>query len=225
MSQDDEVAELLRHAPVAEQARRNLIALMSAEDRFFHGLGHLAALWRRHRQFAAGEGLATPEIETRLASAIAYHDSIYRFGARDNEELSAQYWLRASADAGLAEADRLWVAETIRATRDHLGYRPDGPPSTGPSQWSEASQSEKARLWMLDLDLASLGDPPDVYDRNTALLRREAALLSDDEWSAGQAAFLGRMLAAPFIFRSPTWSRLCEVSARRNIARQLGLEG
>jgi predicted metal-dependent HD superfamily phosphohydrolase len=219
----DEVADLLRHVPVTEQAKRKLIDDMRSANRVYHVLGHLAALWRRHRLFGAAEGLATPKIEMLLASAIAYHDSVYHWGDRDNEELSAQYWLRSSAEAGLAGSDRLWVADTIRATRDHLAYHPEGASSSGPGSWSAASPGERARLWMLDLDLASLGDPPDLYDRNTAQLRAEAAHLSDAEWNAGQAAFLGQLLASPFIFRSPTWSRLCEASARRNIARQLGL--
>jgi predicted metal-dependent HD superfamily phosphohydrolase len=105
-------AALLAHIPVDGSAKSELSAMMAQLDRFYHGKAHLAQLWRRHRRFAAAEGLSAPGIETLIACAIAYHDCVYDGRRHDNEERSAETWMRASADTSLSEEDRRWVAET-----------------------------------------------------------------------------------------------------------------
>ena len=186
--------------------------MMETDDRHYHGVGHLALLWRRHRLYAAAESLRAPDIETLIACAIAYHDSVYERGRRDNEERSAEVWMRASAGAPLSEADRNWVADTIRATADHVAY-PD-PVATAPLR-------ERARVWVLDLDLTPLGEADADFDRNTELLRLEVPHLTDAQYDAGRLAFLRRLSNAPLVYRTPTLAAQFEAQARANFARQL----
>ena len=42
------------------------------------------------------------------------------------------------------------------ATKDHLAYAPDAKAAS-----AEARLRERARAWVLDLDLTPLGEPPD----------------------------------------------------------------
>jgi predicted metal-dependent HD superfamily phosphohydrolase len=207
----DDFRALLAQIPLEEAAKRDLSAMMGAPERFYHGVGHLALLWRRHRLYAAEAGLTAPEWERLIACAIAYHDCVNEGGRHDNEQRSAEVWLRASARSGLSDEDRNWVADTIRATSDHLAY----PNAT------KASPSEQARLWMLDLDLTPLGETAADFDRNTELLRREVPHLTESEWDAGRLSFLRRFAAAPQIYRTPALAAVFEVQARANIARQL----
>ena len=153
---------LLARVPLPQRAKSELTAMMESDDRHYHGVNHLALLWRRHRLYAAAEGFDAPEIETLIACAIAYHDCVYARGRRDNEERSAEVWLRASAGSSLSDEDRQWVADTIRATADHLAY---------PDPAADAPLRERARLWVLDLDLTPLGEADADFDRNTELLR------------------------------------------------------
>jgi predicted metal-dependent HD superfamily phosphohydrolase len=159
-------------------------------------------------------GLADPAIDTLVACAIAYHDSVYDHSRSDNEDRSAEFWLRASAGSGVDDEDRQWVAQTIRATKDHLAYAPDAKAAS-----AEARLRERARAWVLDLDLTPLGEPPDVFDGNTRLLRAESGHLSDEAWEASMLAFGRRFLAAPRIYRFPELAAIFESSARRNLAR------
>ena len=218
MTRDEEdYAELLAHVPVSDSLKVELSAKMSAPNRFYHGIGHLAQLWRTHRSYAVEEGLTSPEIERLLACAIAFHDCVFDSSRRDNEAFSAKFWMRASVGSPLDAADRLWVAETILATRDHLGYDA----AKRVENTAVARLRERARIWALDLDLTPLGRSPAEFDLDTALLRSEAAQMTDAEWEAGRLSFFRRTAQAPQIFRSPTLAAIFEAPARSNLARYL----
>ena len=203
---------LLARVPLSGGAKAELSAMMASDERHYHGVGHLALLWRRHRLYAAAEGMDAPEIETLIACAIAYHDCVYERGRRDNEARSAEVWLRASAAAPLSEPDRNWVADTIRATADHLAY---------PDPAADAPLRERARVWVLDLDLTPLGEADADFDRNTELLRLEVPHLTDAQYDAGRLGFLRKISAAPRVYRTPTLAAEFEAQARANFARQL----
>jgi predicted metal-dependent HD superfamily phosphohydrolase len=203
---------LLQRVPLPQRAKSELTAMMETDDRHYHGVGHLALLWRRHRLYAAAEGFDAPEIETLIACAIAYHDCVYARGRSDNEERSAEVWLRASAGSSLSDEDRAWVADTIRATADHLGY---------PDPAAAASLRERARMWALDLDLTPLGEADADFDRNTELLRREVPHLTDAQYDAARLGFLSKFSDAPRVYRTPTLAAQFEAQARANFARQL----
>jgi predicted metal-dependent HD superfamily phosphohydrolase len=207
-----DVSALLARVSLSDRAKAEVTAMMETTDRHYHGVGHLALLWRRHRRYAAAEGLDAPAIETLIACAIAYHDCVYERGRRDNEERSAEVWLRASAGASLSDEDRQWVADTIRATADHLAY---------PDPAADAPLRERARVWVLDLDLTPLGEADADFDRNTELLRLEVPHLTDAQYDAGRLGFLRKISAAPRVYRTPTLAARFEAQARANFARQL----
>jgi predicted metal-dependent HD superfamily phosphohydrolase len=212
---------LLAHVPLPDGAKSELLAMMEGKNRHYHGVGHLALLWRRHCRYGAAEGLREPHIETLIACAIAYHDCVYQTGARDNEERSAETWLRASAGA-ISEGDRLWVAGTIRATADHLAYPAKASTrDEAERQWRSAPLLERARLWVLDLDLTPLGELAADFDRNTDWLRLEAPQLTQAQFEAGSRGFLKHLADAPQVYRSPTLAAQFELQARANFAREL----
>ena len=119
------------------------------------------AVLRRHRLYGSVEALTRPDIEPLIAGAIAFHDLIYQIGASDNEYTLGRFWLRTSAGSAFSDADRTWVAETICATRNHLDYEPNW------SAGEAARLRERARLWVLDLDLSALGENAGYFARAT----------------------------------------------------------
>lgn len=207
--------DLLEATPLADEAKDRLFQEMSRPERHYHGVDHLESLWRLHRRYAQAAGLAGAENDRLVACAIAWHDSVYDTERADNEDRSAELWLAASAGAPLAEADRRWVAGTIRATKDHLAY--------APAPGSAATLRERLRLWVLDLDLTPLGAPPEAFDRNTRLLRLENGRKSDEAWRKGVTAFRQRFLDAPRIYRTPALAAIYEAPARRNLERPLAV--
>ena len=208
--------DLFEHVPVDEPAKDRLFAEMSRPGRLYHGVAHLETLWRRHGLYSAEAGLDGSAPTALLACTIAYHDSVYDVRRDDNEARSAQVWLRESADSRVSEEDRAWVAATISATSDHLAYHADASVS-GPT----AELREKARVWMLDLDLTPLGETAEKFDENSRLLRVEFAHLSAAEWEASMLEFRRRFLEAPQIYRTPALAARFEAAARSNLTRPI----
>jgi len=207
----DGADSLLAALPVARSAREDLRRRMSAADRRYHGLAHLAALWSRHRVLGRGTEFHAPPMERLIAGAIAFHDAVFDPTLADNERASAALWRDAAGAAGMLQRDEVdWVARTIEATSDHLGA-PD----------AQRTPLERARLWVLDLDLTPLGEPPARFARNARLLRAEHAHLDDAAWERQSLGFLARLQAAPRLFRTPAIAAAFEARARTNIARVL----
>jgi predicted metal-dependent HD superfamily phosphohydrolase len=181
---------------------------MATSRRHYHGLMHLATLWTRHRRFGIGTPFLAPAATRLIACTIAFHDAVYDATQSDNEYRSALLW-RRYAPADLSGADVDWVGATIEATVNHLASH------------DAASQRARLRLWLLDLDLTPLGEPAELFARNTRRLRAEYRHLRDTEWQSGRLAFLRKLQAAPVLFRTAPLAAAFEQQARRNIAREL----
>jgi predicted metal-dependent HD superfamily phosphohydrolase len=219
--QSQALGNLLDKVPIDEAAKINLVARMTTSDRFYHGVDHIVLLWDRHRAYSAQAGFDGEEMDRLIACAIAFHDCVHDGRRQDNEERSAKVWMDASRRSSLSKNDRLWVAETIRATRDHLSYPQTATMDSSPLRDAGDSLRERARIWMLDLDLTPLGETPAEFDRNTLLVRRESPYLSERQWDERLLGFFQRLLDAPRIYRSPTLEAVFEAPARRNLKRAI----
>lgn len=138
--------ELLSAARLPEPARHAVLRRMGMPHRHYHGLGHIAVLWTRHRRYGTGTPFLAPAANRLVACAIAFHDAVYDGTRRDNEHRSALLWQRY-APHDLSRVDVGWVSDTIEATANHLVVH------------DAATQAARLRLWLLDLDLTPLGDP------------------------------------------------------------------
>jgi len=199
---------LLSTAALPEAARRAVLQLMATPRRHYHGLGHLAILWTRHRRFSGGTAFRAPHASRLIACAIAFHDAVYDATRRDNEHRSALLW-RRHAPADLSRADIDWVFQTIEATADHLAPR------------EVHTARDRLTVWMLDLDLTPLGEPAEQFNRNTRWLRMEYRHLPEAEWQRNRLAFLRKLQSAPALYHSAPLAAAFEQQARRNIAREL----
>lgn len=210
----DALEAMFALVPVAPPEIVALRARMADPARHYHGLGHLALLWRRHASLGAGSPLTRSPWHRLVACAIAYHDAIYDPTRRDNEARSADLWRAALPTLPPIEID--WVAGTILATADHLGAMPD--PAMSLEAWA-------ARLWVLDLDLTPIGEAPAGFMANTAALRAEFAHLQEAAWEAGRIGFLRSLAERPAIYRSPAIAAAFDRPARANLARELAAAG
>ncbi len=199
---------LLQTADLSATTRAEVLQRMSTPERHYHGLGHLGALWSRHRKYAHGTEYASAPAARLIACAIAFHDLVYDPARDDNEMRSAALW-RRSVPSGLTDCQSRWVADAIEATAHHLSVTDD------------STASARLRLWLLDLDLTPLGEPSTVFARHTQALRREYTHLSDRQWESRRIGFLRQIRAAPQIYRCPPLALAFEQQARANIACEL----
>lgn len=178
---DAAYADLARH--YAEPARR------------YHTLRHI----RRCLRDLDAVRDAVPDPDA-VELALWCHDVIYRPGARDNEQRSAD-WFRRWADGRVASGDP--ICEMILATK-HSGV-PAG---------------LDARF-AADIDLAVLGSPRSRFREDGTRLRAERPDLDDRAYDLLERGLLARLLARPRIYHTDFFHARCEARARLNLAWRL----
>jgi len=201
--------DLLLTAALPAQVQFDLLRRMGSPERHYHGLDHLAALWIRHKRYGVGTPFVSRRLSRLIACAILFHDAVYDPTRTDNEQRSAALWEK-SAPMGLSRRDVDWVANTIRATADHLAPYP------------VRTLRQRARRWLLDLDLTPLGDEPGTFDRNTRALRAEYRHLAEPEWRHQRTAFLRKVQNARGLYHSHPIAAAFAPRARRNLSRAVG---
>jgi predicted metal-dependent HD superfamily phosphohydrolase len=155
-----------------------LIERYMEPHRFYHTLQHIEG----------GLEVYYATVSTPLSRphffAWAYHDSAYDTKASDNEERSAEIFLRDASNLGFSMAEADQIATYIIATN----------PSATPISVVN------------DIDLTGLGASPEVFDRNTANIRLEYDWVEPEVWRKGRTAVLRQFLmrsqlylTAPFV--------------------------
>jgi predicted metal-dependent HD superfamily phosphohydrolase len=162
----------------------------TAPQRHYHNLEHIFFGYYKHRLFF---GDMTPP----LLFAWLYHDSIYNPQASDNEEQSAQ---------------------VFRSDNQFIGLDPDAADEVIQLILSTKHTGEKNII--TDVDLVGLGSSPENYDANSAAIRREYYMATDEQWKEGRCAFIQRFLAMDRIFFTPQFREAYEKAARENLQRE-----
>lgn len=183
---------LLARADLPAAAVTELRRRYEEPHRAYHDAAHVGLLWLRHLMHGGDAG------DRGMALAILFHDAVYEPLAPDNEERSAALL------AALVPDETGWARQAILATADHLAY----------------AGCDCRVLRLLDLDLTPLAEDPEVFARNTALLRREYAALNEAAWRAGRARVLARFAAAERLFRTRLGA-IYEAPARANLKAEL----
>lgn len=182
-SADDESADV--HARLVES--------YSEPQRFYHTLGHIEHCLSLFDKISAE--LQNPEA---LELAIWFHDVIYRPGAKDNEQLSADQFMALTRNI-FSNNVRDTVYQHIMATVH------DG------SEFENADTN-----YMLDIDLSSFGRPWPEFIQDSDNLRLEMGDLSDEVFYKRQASFQNRLFSRPRFFRSKYFYDHFESQAKQN---------
>ena len=188
---------------IDEELKNELAALYQAADRHYHGLAHIEAMLALAAEYR--HLLHDPEA---VEAAIWFHDAIYDSRAKDNEAKSAE--LAEKRLAGRVGPHRLArVAAMISATATH-----QLPP------FRDENALDDAAL-LLDMDLATLGAEPAVFDAYEKAVRREYGWVEEPMWRAGRSAVLQNFIARPHIFNTQIFRDRFEARARENLDRSL----
>jgi len=188
---------------IDEELKNELAALYQAADRHYHGLAHIEAMLALAAEYR--HLLHDPEA---VEAAIWFHDAIYDSRAKDNEAKSAK--LAEKRLAGRVGPHRLArVAAMISATATH-----QLPP------FRDENALDDAAL-LLDMDLATLGAEPAVFDAYEKAVRREYGWVEEPMWRAGRSAVLQNFIARPHIFNTQIFRDRFEARARENLDRSL----
>lgn len=171
----------------------DLAARYGEAHRRYHTLGHIDDCLERFDRVC---GLLPDPDAVELA--LWFHDAIFDADARDNERRSARYYLDHSTGA-TPRLQRHVCSMILASTHGWLLFDAD-------------------LGYMLDIDLAGFGHPWPKFRSTTDVVRAEYTHLTDAQFAVGMSSFFGVLLARPSIFRTETFRRACETTARDNIA-------
>jgi predicted metal-dependent HD superfamily phosphohydrolase len=178
-------------------------------ERFYHTFDHVVEVLRHFRNVAEkGPGWQHPQ---QVFCAILYHDVIYDYGAKDNEERSAALALeelpRWLPDVNL---DLEWIARLIRLTAKHGKIEPDH------------IHTEEALF--LDCDMAILGSCPERFEQYEQQIEREyTQVYPKPLYRLGRRKFLKSLQKSPRIYLSEYFHQHFEAPARDNLRRALSI--
>ena len=173
--------------------------------RGYHNLAHVADCLHH---FDGARHLAPPGSADAIEAAIWFHDVIYDPRGSDNEGASAAYADAALARLGAEEGYRSEVRRLILLTRH------------------DRAPVDLAGQLVVDVDLASLGASPGVFDENGRNIRREFSHVDEATYRSSRATILRRFASRPRIYSTDMFFERYEAAARANLTRAAAaLEG
>jgi predicted metal-dependent HD superfamily phosphohydrolase len=169
------------------------------KHRFYHNSRHIENMLRKADELSA----FIHELKA-VKVAIWFHDVVYEPFAKNNEEKSAEFAARClekiSAEGVFIET----VCNLIKATAKH-----------------EPVLGTDFEKFFLDIDLAVLASPPDIYDRYSKNVRREYGSVPDFVYYPARKKIMQNFLKRESIYFTNYFRENSEASARRNIEREL----
>lgn len=175
-----------------------VLAEWGEAGRHYHNLRHLdecLAEFDRARVL-----IKRPEL---VETALWFHDVVYNARAADNEARSAALAVEFLRGAGVSAADATQVERLILATHTHTA---DGNADTE---------------FMLDIDLAILGQPASCFDDYENAIRQEYSHVPQAEFATKRAEILKRFLQRPRLFITEDFYTRYEEEARTNLERSI----
>lgn len=191
-----------RDTPAWRSEGRRLVLAWARWPRAYHDTTHLWACLRHLQavQTALPDALRQPHA---VALALWFHDAVYRSWGRLNEEKSADWASRFLAAQVLPPPLVQAVHQFILDTRHEPG------PLTGDAQW------------VVDIDLAVLGQSDAVYRQFERNVRREYFFVRWPRYVAGRSAVLRGFLERPRIYGTDWFHGRYEAQARTNLGNAL----
>jgi len=191
-----------RDTPAWRAEGRRLVRSWARWPRAYHDTTHLWACLR-HLQTVQEQLPGVLLDPHAVALALWYHDAIYWPWSAHNEERSANWAVRFLRSQSLPEALVAQVHQHILDTRHSPG------PLTGDAQW------------VVDIDLAILGQSDTVYRQFEHNVRREYFFVRWPRYVAGRGAVLQGFLDRPHIYGTEWFQARLETQARHNLAQAL----
>jgi predicted metal-dependent HD superfamily phosphohydrolase len=187
-----------RDTPAWRKEGRRLVLSWAHWPRAYHNTTHLLACLR-HWQGVQDQQPSALNNPLAVALALWYHDAIYWPWSKYNEARSADWASRFILREGLPSTLAQTVHQHILDTRHTPG------PLTGDAQW------------VVDIDLAILGQSDAVYRQFERNVRREHFFVRWPRYVAGRSAVLQGFLNRPRIYGTELFYEWYEAQARANL--------
>ncbi len=173
-------------------------AAYTQSNRHYHNLAHLEYMVSKAREYHSS--LAGPDI---VLFSTFYHDIVYHTLRRDSEQKSAGIAQDRLVRIGLPAEKIRKCYNQIIATKSHK------------------ESVEKDTNFLLDFDLAVLGESPQQYREYSQKIREEFSVYPDFIYNRGRERVLRHFLDMERIFKTKEFYSKYELQAKKNLAEEL----
>ncbi|CAD5253364.1 MULTISPECIES: hypothetical protein [unclassified Imperialibacter] len=170
----------------------------SSSGRHYHNLTHIEHMVNQ----ATGCKSQIADFDALLFS-IFYHDFVYNTLRNDNEEKSAVAANDALVTLGVPEEKIARCVKQILATKEHT-----------------ATQDSDTQ-YLLDIDLAILGESSEIYQTYARAVRKEYAVYPNFVYRKGRRKVIRHFLDMERIFKTDAFHSKYELQAKANLAHEL----
>jgi len=175
-----------------------LVSAYSEPRRRYHNLDHI-----RHCLAEFDRASTVAENPDPVEFAIWLHDAVYDPKGTANEEKSALWAVEILKEAGCPDRTREHVSHLILATK-HSG-----------------APADRDSELIADIDLAILGQPPEVFDLYEESIRAEYSWVPVPMYAAARSRVLQRFFNRPRLYFTSHFEGLYAAQARGNLIRAL----
>ncbi|MGB1250792.1 MAG: hypothetical protein ACPG8W_09290 [Candidatus Promineifilaceae bacterium] len=183
----------------ADKVYARLVAAYTDASRHYHDFSHV--VWMLN---LLDEMALVLENRAAVQLAIWFHDAVYEVGSEVDNEL-------ASADFSAEQLTLLGLPTDLIATVHALIL--DTKHATEPASWD-------GRV-LVDIDLSQLGGSAEQFQRDTANIRKEYAIVPDAQFWSGRQKVLQQFLNRDKIYHTaPLFTRF-EAIARHNLSTSI----
>lgn len=181
-----------------DKAYHTLRTGLSEPHRYYHTINHVIHCLEEFQQVK--HLMENPDM---VEFAIWTHDYVYAEKSTVNEEKSAEFAYKMCKDARLSEDFAKKVYDLNMITKH------------------DKAPTSRDEAFMIDIDLASLGLAPEVFDEYGRKIREEYKHYNDLEFNAGRATILKSFLEREHIYNTEYFRNKYEAQARKNLKRAL----
>lgn len=168
------------------------------KNRYYHNLGHLEYMIEKAQQYK--EKLTDPDT---VFFSIFYHDIVYDPKRQDNEQKSAEIARENLSRLGVPSEKIVNCQNQIISTKAH------------------SRSIENDINYLLDFDLAILGESPELYTDYTKKIRKEYSIYPDFLYKRGRKKVLQHFIEMDRIFKTEEFYNNYERQARENMKTEL----
>ena len=181
---------------------KNILKKYSEKNRYYHNLNHISSMLKQ-----AEENKSDIIDLDVVLYAIWFHDIVYKSTKKDNEDKSAKYAEKVLKKLYLGNNRIERVGEFIISTKKH----------------QVLINENEDNAFLLDFDLAILGQPWAVYSKYIESIRKEYRLFPDFIYIPERKKVLQAFLSRDVIYFTEKYRVLYEQSARENLEKEIKL--
>lgn len=183
---------------IVDELYGEIVSAYTAPGRHYHNLNHLNYMMKKADEYQ--EEIQDPD---SLTFSIFYHDIVYETNRNDNEERSAEIARKRLEKLNVPEAKIAKCESQILATKSHK--------KTGDNDTD----------YLLDFDLAYLGESPSLYREYSENIRKEYSQYPDDLFKQGRKKALEHFLKMDRIYKTEEFYKKYEKQARENLRTEI----